>query len=137
MKVIPMRVGSENYSQVPIEREVLARLLMDFGGDEQSLIELVQVYLDDAPRLLDAMRAALRCGDSAALRVAAHTLKGISATMGAMTLSAQCNKLEALLSTPRLAEAEELVMRLDQEFARVQTQLTADYCGEGGERGAL
>ena len=51
---------------------ILARV----GHDTQLLKDIVTVFLDECPKLLDDVRAAVRSGDAPKLRVAAHTLKG-------------------------------------------------------------
>ena len=111
----------------PLDRRVLEQFLTDIGGDWSSVVELVGMYLDDAPKLVNAIHVAVQRGDAAALGVASHTLKSTSASMGALVLSAQCNKLQELATSGNLAGAPELATQLSREFARVQTQLSMDY----------
>ncbi len=67
--------------------------LREATGDE-FVRELVQTFLDDAPSLLVALRAAAAQGDAAAFRRAAHTIKSNSSTFGATALAAQARELE-------------------------------------------
>ncbi len=46
------------------------------GNDPQLLQELIEVFLDEGPMLLRAIRSALENQDAAVLRRSAHTLKG-------------------------------------------------------------
>lgn len=111
----------------PIDRAVLEQLLADLGGDRQSLMELIGIFLDDAPKLLLALNAAARGGDVAALGAASHTLKSTSASMGARVMSGQCNRLQELASARNLAEATTLLLLLNGEFERVRAQLSTYY----------
>jgi len=46
------------------------------GGDAGLFQQLVQVFLDDLPRQLERLRAALTAGDAPGVRLSAHTLRG-------------------------------------------------------------
>jgi HPt (histidine-containing phosphotransfer) domain-containing protein len=56
--------------------------------------EIVQTWLRQSAETMAVLQAAVRDGDPAALRAAAHTLKGSSATVGATALAAVCSDLE-------------------------------------------
>ena len=49
--------------------------LRTVGGDQALLEELIHAYLDESPKNLDALEAALGQNDSVAFRRAAHTIK--------------------------------------------------------------
>jgi len=59
---------------------------------------VIDSYLEDAPKLLQAISAAVAQGDTTALYQAAHTLKPTSATLGAITLSQICKDLEVVVA---------------------------------------
>lgn len=59
------------------------------------LARVSKLYLEQAPELLAAARSALDAGDTAAVGMAAHSLKSSSANLGAIQLSARCAALEA------------------------------------------
>jgi HPt (histidine-containing phosphotransfer) domain-containing protein len=46
------------------------------GDDEQLLVELIHVFLEEAPSLMTDIRRSIDQGDTELLRRAAHTLKG-------------------------------------------------------------
>ena len=56
--------------------------------------EIVQTWLRQSAQTMARMRTAVRERDPAALRAAAHTLKGSSATVGAEALATACGDLE-------------------------------------------
>jgi len=53
-----------------------AALLADFGDNRTVLIEVIGVFLNDAPTYLGRIRAAAASGDAAAVAAASHALKG-------------------------------------------------------------
>lgn len=72
--------------------------LRGVGGESRGAALLGRVsklYLEQAPELLANARSALDAGDTAAVGMAAHSLKSSSANLGAMQMSARCAALEA------------------------------------------
>ena len=85
--------------------------------------ELVDTFLEDAPKLLKDMKAALQANDADAFRRAAHTLKSNSATFGADHLSALARDMELLAKEHRLPEAESRLQPLEQALQSVSAAL--------------
>ncbi len=95
------------------------------GGDAEFVVELIDTYLQDAPQMLKDMHQGLGGGDVPILLRAAHTLKSNGAEFGAQTLSALCQELETMCKTGALVGADELVGRIEAEYARVKAELEA------------
>jgi len=93
------------------------------GGDTVFLVELIDAFLDDAPRILAGMRQALEDGDAALLRQSAHSLKSNSAEFGAMALSKLCQEMEMIARAGVLAGALEKLTRIEAEYAKAQAAL--------------
>lgn len=85
--------------------------------------ELVETYLEDAPRLVREMQSALQAGNADAFRRAAHSLKSNSATFGAMRLSAQAKDLEMLAKENKLDEAGSKLPAVEQALNAVTEEL--------------
>ncbi|MBA3945548.1 MAG: PAS domain-containing protein [Herpetosiphonaceae bacterium] len=92
-------------------------------GMPDLLSELVDLFMDEAPRLITAIRAAITMGDAGALRVAAHTLKGCSSNLGALVLAGECKKLEDLGRGGALGDAPRGFEAVEMEYARAATAL--------------
>jgi CheY-like chemotaxis protein len=95
------------------------------AGDRAFVVELVDTFVRDAPRLLETLRGALADAEAQRLRRAAHTLKSNGRLFGAARLAALCQELEAMARAGSLAGAVELVARIDAEYARVADALQA------------
>jgi CheY-like chemotaxis protein/HPt (histidine-containing phosphotransfer) domain-containing protein len=70
------------------------------------------------------IRSALARGDWPLLRRSAHTLKGSSALLGAMSLSAICGELEQLPPNTRAETLAGSMTALEREYRRVLSALT-------------
>ncbi len=91
------------------------------GDDgEDGLTGLIACYLDDAPRLLNAMRDALGRADTGALQVAAHTMKSTSALFGATTLAALCETLEQRSAAGLTDDTQTRVDAIHELYAEVE-----------------
>ena len=69
--------------------------LARMGGDSGLLAEVAGLFAEDAPPLCRAYERAAAAGDAEAARVAAHTLKGICATLGGERAKAAAAAAEA------------------------------------------
>jgi HPt (histidine-containing phosphotransfer) domain-containing protein len=85
--------------------------------------ELVDTYLEDAPRLVREMRDALSAGDADAFRRAAHSLKSNSATFGAMHLSGLAKDLELLAKENNLEAAANQLPALQRALEAAMAEL--------------
>jgi CheY-like chemotaxis protein/HPt (histidine-containing phosphotransfer) domain-containing protein len=111
-------------SDEAIDIEVLQALRRTIGADSNEfLTQLINVYLEETPLLLQSIGTAVAQTDAAAMQQAAHTLKSSSAALGAITLSKLCEQLESLGRSQEMAQAREIVALLEPELARVKVAL--------------
>jgi PAS domain S-box-containing protein len=87
------------------------------------IAELIDLYFETAPPLLEKIGAAIQQGESRALYLAAHTLRPGSAYLGAMQLAALCAELETIGETGQLEGAPAKLAELEAEFSRVKIAL--------------
>jgi HPt (histidine-containing phosphotransfer) domain-containing protein len=85
--------------------------LRELGGEEDPglVVEIIDMFLHDAPSRVREIENALKIGDINTLERAAHTLKSSSANVGAVQLSHICQKLETLAHNKLLDEIPSLV----------------------------
>jgi HPt (histidine-containing phosphotransfer) domain-containing protein len=106
-----------------LDPEVLDELRSILGTEVDRLIE---VFLDDTPRLIAALEAAAVGPDYEMLYNASHTLKSSSANLGAMSLSNAAKKLELATRTQTLERPAVSVALIANEFARARQALRAN-----------
>jgi HPt (histidine-containing phosphotransfer) domain-containing protein len=109
----------------PIDEAVLADLVESTGGDPDFLAELIDIYLDDAPRQLAAMRDAALSGRIEDLVRPAHTLKGSSASIGAVELSELSRTLELAARESAVEDPAAAIDGIEAELGRVREALLA------------
>jgi CheY-like chemotaxis protein/HPt (histidine-containing phosphotransfer) domain-containing protein len=98
--------------------------LKELGGEE-FLLEVIETFLDDAPKLITALRASNDRGDAEELRRAAHTLKSNGQTFGATVFAELCRTLEERAKRGDLEGASGLVDRIADEYAPLEDALVA------------
>jgi signal transduction histidine kinase/CheY-like chemotaxis protein len=102
------------------------RALSDDADTGEALLQRVlQAFMDDTPRHLQAMRRALDGRDSEQLRKAAHSLKSSSANVGADTLAQLSRDMEALGRGGHTDGAAVVLTTMEAEFLAVRHALDA------------
>jgi HPt (histidine-containing phosphotransfer) domain-containing protein len=85
--------------------------------------ELVDTFLEEAPGMLQDLRAALAAGNADKFRRGAHSLKSNSNTFGALTLGSMARELELGGLPSSQDEGGPKVQAVADEFVRVKTAL--------------
>ena len=92
---------------------------LDPGGSSGLLHRILLTYASSLARLRQQMVQGLAHGDMASLRLATHTLKSSSASVGALALSECCAHTELAVREGRLEALPLLIHRLLAEADRV------------------
>ena len=87
---------------------------------------MLNLYVTESPKLLHRLKQAGAAGDAKELTSAAHSFKSSSANVGANVLSRHCEELEQAARRGALEEARDALAKVEPEFGRVQTALTAE-----------
>jgi PAS domain S-box-containing protein len=108
-------------------------------GDEgaDGLTGLIECFLDDAPRLIAAMHAALDAADAAALQSAAHTMKSTSALFGATALAGLCEALEHRSAAGLLDGAPIRILTIEEAYADVDRAMRRVIAPASASMGAV
>lgn len=95
-------------------------------GEPDLIVELIDLYLEDVPLQLSAMKDFVLKADAVSLKRAAHNIKGSSANLGAKAVAALCEELEQTDLSDSLQQSKIIIDRLEQAFARVHTLFSAE-----------
>jgi PAS domain S-box-containing protein len=101
--------------------ELLARV----DGDRRLLAEIVRLFVEERPALLDAMEAALRDGDAQELARGAHKAKGAFGNLSAPLAQQAAVELELLARHGEMALATDVFLRLRTQVERLEAELRA------------
>lgn len=108
----------------PIDPAAIASLQEinpDDGGE--FVRELVGIFLNDTPRRLGEIEAALSAQDAKTLTRAAHSIKGSAGNFGATALSAAAFAVESSGRAENLPAAQAALPNLRAEYERVRAAL--------------
>ena len=94
-------------------------------GEPDFVVELIDLYLAEAPRFFSSIREGLASHDWLTAKRAAHTLRGSSSNLGILQMAAIAGTLEHLTGNQD-ASAAELLKGLEDEFTRVETILLTE-----------
>ena len=121
-----MTQGSTN--SAPVD---LSRIKDTADGDTEFEKELLAMYTEDTELRMNELSDKIAAGDAAGVRLAAHTIKGSSANVGAESMRAIAGELETLAVSGELAAAGGILDRLKAEFTSVRAFLGAHIASLG------
>ncbi|HVY28195.1 MAG TPA: ATP-binding protein [Polyangiaceae bacterium] len=101
--------------------ELLARV----DGDRRLLAEIVRLFVEERPALLESMETALRDGQVQDLARAAHKAKGAFGNLSAPLAQQAAVELELLARHGELALATDVFLRLRLQVDRLEAELRA------------
>ena len=108
-----------------LDEAALQNTLEIVGDDLEFLADLIASFRDDGAQTIDEMRSSLGTGSTERLQRAAHTLKGTSASFGAVDLTQSCRDLEAAGRVGGLDGAGDQIEAIAAEFEAVIDALDA------------
>ncbi len=120
---------SRSSAETPVfdEAGLLGRLM----DDEELARIVVTGFLEDAPRLIVALRDSLRDGDGQGAIRQAHTIKGASATVGGEALRAVAQQVEAAAIAGDMDLVMARVPDLESAFGQLREAMS-EFAGQTG-----
>lgn len=116
--------GEDKVVSALINPDVLLQLQQATSQhSSEFLVEIMDLYLEEAPKLLNTMQTALAENDFKTLRRSAHTLRSSSATLGADDFATVCGVLEATAVTENRTVALTQCLELHASYQNVETAL--------------
>ena len=112
---------------VSVDRSALEAIrALQREGAPDLLAQVVRLYFESTPPLMERLRAGLAAGDVEMVRNAAHSLKSSSANLGATGLADLCGQLELAAHTGELGAQRLDADTIVQEYERVCGLLQAE-----------
>ncbi|MDT7836180.1 Hpt domain-containing protein [Aquabacterium sp. OR-4] len=104
----------------PLDARTLAQLhQLDPSGANRLMARVLTAYSESLARLRGQIVAARAAGDAAITRLAVHTLKSSSASIGALRLSVLCAEAEQAIRDGQSHDVGTVLDRLEVEAVRV------------------
>jgi two-component system sensor histidine kinase/response regulator len=119
----------------------MGKTLESLGGDEKLLHEVMEIFLEEAPKHMATLRQAIAEGNTKAIEQVSHTLKGELGYLGISGLSRKARALEEIDQTSDLRAAASIYTEFEAELREVlasmrttiaersDTKMAAGYSG--------
>ena len=107
----------------------LDEALENMGGDMDFLRDIVDVFSEDYPEQIKQIQEGILAGDSKAVEMAAHSLKGSVANFAAGRAREAAYRLEVLGREGNLGEADEALADLEKEIEGLKGALDSAVKG--------
>jgi signal transduction histidine kinase/DNA-binding response OmpR family regulator/HPt (histidine-containing phosphotransfer) domain-containing protein len=99
---------------------------LESAGAPGLVKKITDLFLQDTPRQLVALRDSVQNGDSVRLVKVAHTLKGSAANLGAREMVRICGELQVLGEAENIGIAPSLVADLESQFGSVRAAILSE-----------
>ena len=90
------------------------------GNDQELYFEVLEIFLDDAPKQVETLEAALEASDGETATRAAHSIKGASANVGAERLKAVALEMEEAGRAGDFVKVKALIPALLEKYEEVK-----------------
>jgi len=97
--------------------------------DAEFVVRMITMFMETALVLLIRLKEAVANGDFVALHHASHELKSCSATIGAYSLAAHCERLEFMVRERFVPDPASSVEAIGIEYRRAEAALIARLAG--------
>ena len=95
------------------------------GGDAELVSELLDLFLEELPKLESQIKQAIDTEDAKGLEYAAHTLKGAAGNIGAEIIWDISLKLEMMGRNKDMVGSQQTLEQLFPEIQKLQREITA------------
>ncbi len=101
--------------------------IKEFIGEEgdETVRELVEIFLQKTPTLIAKIADDLRSGETKTLKADIHSLKGSSASVGAISIFNICKKIEDLINEENRSQIDLLFSQIIETYKFVKEELQA------------
>ena len=98
-------------------------------GSSNLLDRLIDIYFENSPKLIEDIRLGIESNKPDSVRIAAHTLKSSSASLGIQRFARLCKDLEDRAITKELAGSEELLATIQDMLPSIFSRLDEERSG--------
>lgn len=108
---------------------------LDRIGGSDFVVEMIELFLENAPQRLKTARDAFESGDTPTLHRSVHSLKSTAANLGAQTLQATAEAAEARANEADLDAIPALLDDLDRAYDAAKEALETERDRRNSARG--
>jgi two-component system, sensor histidine kinase and response regulator len=101
----------------------LTELLTRVENDRDLLDELIEIFKEEFPRLLQSLQQFIACGDMKNVEATSHALKGMLSGLSVTRAAAIASRLEQLARDGKTSELTEVLAVLEREVTDLLPEL--------------
>jgi len=105
---------------MPEECVDLNEVLERVQHDRELLLELFQIFLDDCPKKIEALKSAVKQADVQKIKDIAHSMKGASGNIAAKKINATFIIIEQMAKDNKIGEIRDKIGELDSQLAELR-----------------
>ena len=115
----------EQLTNISLDYSVLGSLKEFFQESDgiNDFVLIVTTYLQETTQKLNELKEVITKKDTNRLKLMAHGLKGISATLGVLRFSRLCSDLEKIAQNQLFEEAKPILVQAQEEFNYIRILL--------------
>jgi len=98
-------------------------LMQRVGDDKEIANEILEMFIDTIPELIDNLKAAISQGNSDLLIKTSHEIKGISGNISAEKLAETAAQLESYGKKNDFDNCKEILPIFDKEFEELRVEI--------------
>ena len=106
-----------------LDSQALVQIEQMAGGSREFVIEMIDCFLVEIPKLIEAMHTAVALPDYPTLKRTIHTLESTTATLGAIGLRSQCKQMTAMILADESAPMQQQINQFVTEYEQVKVAL--------------
>lgn len=119
----------ENPCPTPLTLD-FSKMLERVGGGKKLLEEVIDMFIAQTPKQMEAMRRALAQGDAEAIEKTAHSMKGALGYLGALEVTNNARQLEELGQKHDLQRAAETFTCFEEQISGILETMCAARSGK-------
>jgi signal transduction histidine kinase/response regulator RpfG family c-di-GMP phosphodiesterase len=118
------RIAEPAAAQLILDMNVIGEIRDTFAGKHPNLLkELTGIFIEDSARLVEIIKQAVEEQDSEKVTRAAHSLRGISAQMGAAVLAQICDEIELKGEAHDLSEIDKSILQIEGVYEQTLLEM--------------
>lgn len=115
-------------NNVPVlNKQTIDSIILQANGNSTIIQEIFESFVYDVQNMIDQIDIAIKNSDYKQFKVIIHTIKGLSATIGASQLHVVAKEIDQLLKEDKNKEAISLVPFLSQIYDNCKKQVKEEF----------
>lgn len=115
-------------TNVPVlNKQTIDSIILQANGDDKMIYEIFESFVYDVQNMINQIDIAIKISDYKQFKLITHTLKGLSATIGASQLHIVAKEMDELLKYDKKEDAINYIPYLVQIYNTCKKQVKDEF----------